>query len=341
MTTRHLPVLPALVRNLFLDEPRRVRRILDATCGGGGHARILAEAGHAVIALDRDPRAIEIARENLGDLALPPPSASRQPPNPVPGRVLLLNRCFSDCTDLAPLDGVVADLGLSSDQLADSERGFSFRADGPLDMRMDPRAGRTAAEFIAEGRPEELERILRLYGEERSSRLLARRLSGRSFASAEALAEEIARIVRRSRRIRRGRIHPATRVFQALRIAVNDELGELERFLERLPPLLSPGARVLVITFHSLEDRIVKRVFRNWTRSVPRGSGLFRERSGGTKAEDTVPRACCDRKMSEMKRAVFLWKGVKRADEKERRANPRSRSAKARAVEIITAGYEE
>jgi len=223
---------------------------LDATVGGGGHSRRILEADPEVrvVALDQDPIALAAAQENLAEFG---------------DRLQLHAINFADF-DPANLrfDGILADLGISSAQVDQAERGFSFRQTAPLDMRMNPHQPITAADLVNTEDEEELARIFYTYGEERLSRRIARRIvDQRPFETTTELAEAIARSV--PPKYRYGRIHPATRVFQALRIAVNRELEVLEHFLQTAPDWLKPGGRIAIISFHSLEDRLVKHGFRN------------------------------------------------------------------------------
>jgi 16S rRNA (cytosine1402-N4)-methyltransferase len=284
----HVPVLLGPVLD-FLDlHPGLV--VVDGTVGAGGHAQHILERiqpGGRLIGMDRDPMMLAHARKVL-----------TQPD------VCLVHANYADLGQalagrgLSFVDRVLIDLGLSSDQLADAGRGFSFDADGPLDMRFDTSHGPTAADLVNRCPEAELARILFEYGEERHSRRIARRIvAQRPIRTAAELAE----LVRRAAPPHRGRqrIHPATRVFQALRIAANDELGALRTLLHNeLPRVLRPGGRAVVISFHSLEDRLVKQAFRDRDR----------------------------------------WENLTRkpviADEAELRANPRSRSAKLRAAVI-------
>jgi 16S rRNA (cytosine1402-N4)-methyltransferase len=221
----------------------------DVTLGGGGHSALILEAGGRVLGLDRDPAALAAARSRLAAFG---------------DRLMTARASFSElgavlaARGLGRLDGLVADLGVSSPQLDLGERGFSLMRPGPVDMRMGE-VGPTAAELIAGSAEEELADIIRRYGEERHARRVARALvEGRPFADTVALAGAVAAAVPG----RPGRVHKATRTFQALRIAVNDELGQLEALLEALPALLAPGGRAVFIAYHSLEDRLVKRRFR-------------------------------------------------------------------------------
>jgi 16S rRNA (cytosine1402-N4)-methyltransferase len=225
----------------------------DCTTGGGGHARLIAERvgpNGRVLALDQDPHMLELARERLSGL---PVELVRANFDQLPE--VLTSR------GLTRIDGVLADLGFSSDQLADAARGLSFKTDGPLDMRLDPSAGATAADLVNALSEAALADTIFEFGEERHSRRVARRIVERRaekpFATTADLADVVRRAVPRS-----GGIDPATRTFQALRIAVNDELGALDRLLSALPVVLRAGGRAGIISFHSLEDRRVKHAFR-------------------------------------------------------------------------------
>lgn len=249
----HRSVLPEEVLGHLSPRPGAV--MVDGTLGGGGHAEALLGSGARVVALDRDEVVIAEARRRWAERV-------------ESGRLDLVCANFSLLTDvlsglgIGRVDGILLDLGVSSMQLDWPERGFSFREDGPLDMRMSCGAGGiTAADIVNEWPQEDLARIFREYGEERHAWRLARWIvearRDKPFRRTLQLAEAVERLLPR-----RGRIHPATRVFQALRIAVNDELGHLERVLAVAPSLLAPGGRIVVISFHSLEDRIVKEDFR-------------------------------------------------------------------------------
>lgn len=226
---------------------------LDVTVGGGGHTVALLASGAAeVVALDRDPAALTAAQERVQ--AWLESIEIRAVPR--------VSFCQVNFADYRPegiqFDGIVADLGVSSPQLDRPERGFSFRQEGPLDMRMDPSSSRTAADWVNHSDATELEYLFSKYGEERFSRRIARHIvEHRPFLTTTQLAEAIAKVVPG-----RGRIHPATRVFQALRIAVNGELEALETLLQKAPTWLNRGGRLGVISFHSLEDRLVKWSFR-------------------------------------------------------------------------------
>ena len=253
--TVHIPVLlDEVVR--WLD-PRPGSVVVDGTAGGGGHARALAErvgSEGRVIALDRDPDALQRAEQNLKGLP-----------------VVLVHANFCDLPEVLQglgirfVDGVVLDLGLSSDQLADLARGFSFSASGPLDLRFDPTRGEPASRLVNRLSAEHLADLIQRYGEERYSRRIARAVVEFRRRKPIETAAELAEIVRRAVPPTKGlaSIDPATRTFQALRIAVNDELKSLEIALRRIPDCLRPGGRFAVISFHSLEDRRVKEAFRD------------------------------------------------------------------------------
>ena len=225
--------------------------LIDCTLGGGGHSALLLEAHPRLrlIGLDQDPTARAAAAERLA---------------PFGDRVQIVATNFADYSPVEPVVAVLADLGVSSPQLDVAERGFSFRHDGPLDMRMNPAVGETVAELIERLDETELADLIYAYGEERLSRRIARRLKHDlaeqgSYSGTAALAYAVAGCY--PPKARRGRIHPATRTFQALRIAVNDELGVLDRLLEAAPDWLLSGGLFGVISFHSLEDRRVKTAF--------------------------------------------------------------------------------
>jgi 16S rRNA (cytosine1402-N4)-methyltransferase len=251
----HTSVLPAEVLGLLAVEPGMT--VVDGTLGGGGHTRLLAEAvgpGGLVIAIDRDPTAIDRGARELAGLPVRFAQANfRDLPEVL------------DALGIATVDRVLLDVGLSSDQLADASRGFSFDAEGPLDLRFDPTEGEPAWRMIARMRPETLADILHEYGEERFARRIARRIATVRETTPIRSARDLARVVVGAvpRQFPAPRIHPATRTFQALRIAVNEELKSLRIALERIPTRLGPGGRLAVISFHSLEDRLVKEAFRN------------------------------------------------------------------------------
>jgi len=287
---------------------------IDGTVGGGGHTQLLLrrtssadKAGNGrVLGLDADPEAVERVRR-------------RFPEEINTGRLRLVHTPFDQMARVAgqqgfaAVDGILLDLGLSSYQLDTPARGFAFQHDGPLDMRFDPSAGESAAGLINGRRREEIADILYRYGEERQSRAIARAIvANRPVMTTAELAEIVAKVVGR-----RGRqkIHPATRTFQALRIAVNDELGQLERTLAQIPGLLRAGGRVAIIAFHSLEDRLVKRWMRDQSRRFRPDPTLP---SGGLEQVPVL--------------SIYNRKPiVPAAAEVER--NPRSRSAKLRIAE--------
>ena len=250
----HQAVLPEEVIEWLAPKPGGT--FIDGTLGGGGHTRLLAEKvgkEGLVVGLDRDPAVVARAEEQLQGLP-----------------VAVAHANYADLPEvlaelkLTQVDGILLDLGLSSDQLADHHRGFSFSADGPLDLRFDPSSGQPAWQLLARLAERPLADILYRYGEERHSRRIARRIVQQREKQPIRTAEQLAQIVRGStpRLKGRPRIDPATRTFQALRIAVNEELKWLEVALERLPGYLAPGGRLAVISFHSLEDRLVKNGFR-------------------------------------------------------------------------------
>lgn len=238
----HVPVLSReLIAGLAINSGGHY---LDATVGGGGHSSlILASASNVkVTAIDQDEAAIAAAKSTL---------------TPYIEQVEFWRGNFAEYQPSVKFDGIVADLGVSSHHLDTAERGFSFRQTAPLDMRMNQQRSLTAAEVINSWNEAQLADIFFKYGEERLSRRIARRIvERRPFATTTQLAEAIAACV--PRQYRYGRIHPATRVFQALRIVVNDELNVLETFLQRAPDWLLPGGKIAIISFHSLEDRLVK-----------------------------------------------------------------------------------
>jgi 16S rRNA (cytosine1402-N4)-methyltransferase len=252
----HLPVLADQVRHAFAALPAGTGaappRLIDATLGGGGHSALLLQDHPRleVIGLDQDATARAAAAARLA------PWAERL-------RIVATN--FAAYSPAAPVQAVLADLGVSSPQLDRPERGFSFRVEGPIDMRMNPEAGESAAELLDRLEEGALADLLFQFGDERLSRRIARRLVAEREAKpwAERSTSELAYAVAGCYppKARRGRIHPATRSFQALRIAVNDELGALERLLQRAPDWLLPGGLLAIISFHSLEDRLVKQAF--------------------------------------------------------------------------------
>jgi 16S rRNA (cytosine1402-N4)-methyltransferase len=250
----HVPVLLDEVLAWLDPQPGAV--LVDATLGGGGHARALADRvapDGLVVALDRDPAAVAAAEERLAGHRI----------RPIHGNYADLPEILEQL-GVETVDGVVMDLGISSDQLTDTDRGFSFAAEGPLDLRFDPTRGEPARRLVNRLSPEHLAELIHRYGEERFSRRIARAIVQRREQQPLNTAAELAEVVRRAVRRRPGgqRIDPATRTFQALRIAVNEELRWLEIALRRIPDCLRQGARFAVISFHSLEDRLVKEAFR-------------------------------------------------------------------------------
>jgi 16S rRNA (cytosine1402-N4)-methyltransferase len=250
--TRHVPVLPAEAMRLLA--PRPGETWVDATVGGGGHTALIATAvlpNGRVIGLDQDP----------GMLAAAAPRLTGLPVTLVPANFDQLSEVLAG-QGIESVDGVFADLGFSSDQMDDPARGLSFRVDGPLDMRLNPAAGQSAADLVNTLSESALADVIYEFGEERFSRRVAKRIVERRkekrFETTADLADVVRRAVPRS-----GGIDPATRTFQALRIAVNDELGALDRLLAVLPKVVKPGGRVGNISFHSLEDRRVKRAFKD------------------------------------------------------------------------------
>lgn len=237
----HLPVLRDDVLELLAVRPGGL--YVDGTVGFGGHAEAIVAAGGRLVGLDRDLTALASSRARLGSAAELHHATFATIPKVLAGRMA---------------DGVLLDVGVSSPQLDRAERGFSFRSDGPLDMRMDQSTGQPVGEWLDSIGEVELANVLYAFGEERQSRRIARAmLAARPLRTTKQLADLVAGLVRAD-----GRIHPATRTFQALRIAINDELGELDRALAGVPSCLAAGGRFVVIAFHSLEDRRVKQAFR-------------------------------------------------------------------------------
>lgn len=302
----HTPVLANQVSAALQPSPGLL--FLDGTAGGGGHSRSLLEAGANVIALDQDPEALARCKANLAEFG---------------DRVRFVESNFRNAVQALAsigvtggLNGALLDIGVSSHQLDEAKRGFSLMREGPLDMRMGPTITETAADIVNTRSAEELTRIFRLYGEEPNARKIATaivaRRDSKPFTTTLDLADAIASVSPRS-----GPRHPATRVFQALRIEVNDELGALRQALTAIPPLLAPGARFAIITFHSLEDRIVKVFFKEhslewidrpeWPRPRRNPNRQFRL----VTRHPIIP---CDREVD---------------------INPRARSAKLRVVEKL------
>ncbi len=296
----HVPVL--LKEAIDFLAVRRGGTYIDATVGLGGHsyeiAKRLGAPGH-LIGLDKDPAALEIAQKKLA------PQGQAQDEKDWP-EITLLHRSFAEIAKgIQPgtIDGILADIGVSSLQLDDAERGFSFQAEGPLDMRMDPRSERTAEQVVNHLDERQLADVIYEFGEERRSRRIARAICrSRPIRSTAHLAEVVSAAARPMNQAER-KIHPATRTFQALRIFVNRELDDLKALLSAAPGILKSGGRVVVISFHSLEDRIVKDAFRE----------------GANK---------------DMYYRILTKKPVT-ASEDEADRNPRARSAKLRAAERV------
>jgi 16S rRNA (cytosine1402-N4)-methyltransferase len=303
--TYHRPVLAT--ETIKLLAPRPGSLILDGTCGGGGHTEAILLTGANVLALDQDPDALAFVAArltNFGDRVTLRRANFREA-----GRVL-------DELGIAQIGGALLDLGVSSRQLENADRGFSLVRNGPLDMRMDPRRELTAAEVVNSYAEEELMNIFREFGEEPAARRIASQIvklrKETPFRETLSLAKAIEKIVGRH-----GRRHPATQVFQALRMEVNDELRSLEEGLVALTNRLESGSRIAVITFHSLEDRIVKNFFRG------------RSREWIDRPEWPEPRPNPDFSLR-----LITPKPVE-PDAVEQRANPRSRSARLRVAERI------
>ncbi|WP_119392576.1 16S rRNA (cytosine(1402)-N(4))-methyltransferase RsmH [Taklimakanibacter lacteus] len=308
---RHKPVMLAEVLSALA--PRDGGIYVDGTFGAGGYTRaILTAARCKVLAIDRDPEAIAGGAAMLADF---------------PDRLTLVEGRFSDMEELAGrfgitmIDGAALDIGVSSMQIDDGARGFSFAKDGPLDMRME-QAGPSAADVVNAAEPEHLSRIIGILGEERKARAIAQAIvkarGAEPILTTQALVRAIERATGRQRP--QDRIHPATRTFQALRIYVNRELDELAHALAAAERLLKPGGRLTVVTFHSLEDRIVKR--------------FFAERSGKLPA---ASRHMPGREAEMAARFVPLFRGHQEAGSAEIAENPRARSAKLRAGERTAA----
>ena len=288
--TVHIPVLMNEVLEGLRPQPGAT--IVDGTLGGGGHTRALAERilpGGRVIAFDLDPAAIARAEQTLAGMPIEVAAASYVD---IPEVLAQL--------EIRTVHGILLDLGLSSDQLADADRGFSFQADGELDLRFDPENGEPAWRMLARLSEQHLADVIYLYGEERFSRRIARKIVEQRRTDPIRTAGQLAALIRSCVPRSRGHnIDPATRTFQALRIAVNGELDALENALRRLPDCLAVGGRLAIISFHSLEDRLVKQAFRS------------------------------DPRLSETTRKPI------EASDAESNRNPRARSAKLRVAERV------
>lgn len=287
----HVPVMLEEVCSFM--QPETGMAYIDATLGLGGHAEAILERSAPdgrLFGIDRDEKALAVARARLKRFG---------------GRAELAHADFDEVASVSRehgfegVHGILADLGVSSMQLNQSGRGFSFMRDGPLDMRMDESRAESAAELIARIDETELANLIYRFGEERFSRRIAKGIVEARRRRSIDTTSELAKIVAESIPGRRGRIHPATRTFQALRIAVNDELGQLERFLEQSIGLLREGGRLVIISYHSLEDRMVKNAFRNAAKAMGR----------------------------------VITKKVVKPQLEEELNNPRARSAKLRAFE--------
>lgn len=308
----HQSVLATEVLELLRPKPDGI--YLDGTLGGGGHSELILEASAptgVLIGIDQDPAALEAASARLARFG----ARFR----PIAGR-------FGDLAHLVNLqgieavDGIVLDLGVSSHQLDSAERGFSFRLDGPLDMRMNSNADTTAADLLRDLPASELERIIRDFGEERWAKKIAARIEQVRQQTPLFTTLQLADLVAHTipRRFHEERIHPATRTFQALRIAVNGELEQVEQGVRAGLALLRPGGRIAVISFHSLEDRLVKQ--------------HFRTAATGCVCPPKMPLCTCGRKP---RIRLITGKPVV-ASEAERERNPRARSAKLRVAEKLS-----
>jgi 16S rRNA (cytosine1402-N4)-methyltransferase len=317
----HIPVLFQAVLDGLRVRPGG--RYIDATVGGGGHAAGILEASSpdgSLLGLDRDPAAVEMAYARLASYAglCRECDSTESAEVPAGRRVVLLHGSFSRLAEIAracrfvPADGILFDLGISSLQLADPTRGFAFMGDGPLDMRFDPTEdGYTAAALVNHLPLEELTALLYRYGEEKQARRIAEAIVAvRPLHTTKELVAVVEGAVGR-----RGRIHPATRTFQALRIAVNDELAALETVLPQTVEVLAPGGRLVVISFHSLEDRLVKRFLRRESRDCI--------------CPPEVPVCTCDHRAT----LRLVTRKPVRPTAEEIAANPRARSARLRVAE--------
>jgi len=302
--SKHLPVLLSEVLQFLQCQPGRI--YVDGTVGSGGHARAILERSWPsgkLIGLDWDEEAIGRAKESLADFGR---------------RVELREENFKnlrsvlDSLSITAVDGILLDLGVSTEQLEDQKRGFSFRLDGPLDMRMSRKTKTTAQELLQRLSVAKMREFLRQYGEERWAQRITKAIARRRQISPIRTSQDLVQVIERSVPPYRGRIHPATRTFQALRIAVNDELHNLKIFLDQCSDLLVPGGRLCIISFHSLEDRIVKDHFSKWAkgqRGTPPSFGILTPKP-------VVP----------SREEIF--------------SNPRARSAKLRVAEKISANMK-
>ena len=308
MSSYHKPIMVEEV--LFLLACKDGGIYVDCTTGGGGHVRALLEASSAggqVIGIDRDKEALGEAEKVLSDYS---------------GRLKLVHSDFKriggvlDEAGIDLVDGVLADLGVSSHQLDSADRGFSFLRNGPLDMRMDQSSGEGASQLLKRLSAEEIEHILRIYGEEKFARKIAKAIKSESnIETTLELAGLVERVV--PRKFHPKKIHVATRTFQALRIAVNEELIGLDDFISQVMSRLKKGGRIAVISFHSLEDRIVKQA--------------FKKLSKGCICPPDLPYCCCGKK--EVARVITRKPVIPSPDECD--LNPRARSAKLRVAEKV------
>lgn len=318
--TKHIPVLfDEVLKGLALAPGKMV---VDATLGGGGHARAILQevlSGGKVIAIDTDEQALDRFKKRanedviLGD-------ALRD------GKMILIKRNYSAIDEvleeqgISNVDAILADLGFSSDQIESAERGMSFQEDGPLDMRLDQSSGKTAVDLVNDSTESELTQILREYGEEREARRISKAIvlerAKERIMTTGQLRTLIENVYPKKLRYAQ-KIHPATKTFQALRIVVNKELEHLEEFLKKSVQVLAPGGRLAVITFHSGEDRIVK--------------NFFKEQAQGCVCPPEFPICQCGNKAI----VKILTKKPVRASDGEESQNPRARSAKLRVVEKI------
>ena len=301
----HIPVLLEEVISALMPDGQ-TERVVDGTLGAAGHSSALLERGaDFVLGLDRDPQALAIARDRLASYG---------------ERANILHHSYEDMKNAAQqigwdaVNGILLDLGVSSMQFDTPERGFAFMYDAPLDMRFDPTSDQpSASEFVNFYDPQELSQIFYKYGEDRNSRRIANAIvKARPIETTQQLADVISKA---SPRGKGDKIHPATRVFQALRIAVNDELGTLERTLPVAIDLLRPGGRLAIISFHSLEDRIVKQYFKDASTEIKSPPGMMLEEKDAT--------------------VKLITRKPIIATDKEIAQNPRSRSAKLRVVEKL------
>lgn len=259
--TQHLPVLKCELLELLNVRPAGI--YVDGTYGRGGHSKALLERlgpQGKLLVIDRDPRALEAAHEQ---------AARDSRITVVQGSFGEIERIAADQAILGKVDGIVLDLGVSSPQLDDPERGFSFLRDGPLDMRMDPESGISAADWINSATESDMARVMLRLGEERAARRIARAIVNARASQKIERTVQLANIIEAVLPRRGKGKHPATKTFQAIRIHINNELGELQAFLKDVLKVLAPGGRLCVISFHSLEDRLVKRFLRDHSRVDP------------------------------------------------------------------------